>query len=233
MFKNMKIGMRLSLGFGTVLVLMAIMTVIGITQLSSLSSNINLLVDDRYPKTVWANNVINNINIIARSLRNAILVTDLETQKREMDRIAEARGKIKENINKLEQTIGSQRGKELLRALQEVRSANVSSQDRLVQWIREGQHDQALSFLVGNYRNEQRQYFDAINNLLEYQGTLMRESGEEAITAYHSARNTMLGLALFAAVVGIGIAIWVTHSITRPLGSAVELANAMAQGDLT
>jgi methyl-accepting chemotaxis protein len=87
MFQNMKIGMRLGLGFGIVVMLMAGIAFLAISRMASLNQSIDLLINDRYPKTVWANNVIDNINIIARSMRNALLIQDAAGTRQEIARI--------------------------------------------------------------------------------------------------------------------------------------------------
>lgn len=69
MFKNMKIGMRLGFGFGLVVLLMVTIAFIGITRLGNLNREIENVVKDKYPKTVLANSIIGNVNVIARSMR--------------------------------------------------------------------------------------------------------------------------------------------------------------------
>jgi hypothetical protein len=41
-----------------------------------LSAEINIALHDRYPKTVMANTVIDNLNLIARSMRNMVISSD-------------------------------------------------------------------------------------------------------------------------------------------------------------
>ena len=51
MFKNLKIGVRLGLGFGLVLLFLAIIASIATTRISALNSNIEDLVDGRIPRS--------------------------------------------------------------------------------------------------------------------------------------------------------------------------------------
>jgi methyl-accepting chemotaxis protein len=70
MFKNLRIGVRLGLGFGAVLILMSLLALIAFTKLAQLNQEIDHMVNDRFPKTVWANDVIEQVNIIARVTTN-------------------------------------------------------------------------------------------------------------------------------------------------------------------
>ena len=104
MFKNLKIGMRLGLGFGLVLVLLAIISATAVLRVGQISTEITDVVNDKFPKTEWANTVVDNVNVIARALRNSLLVKPEEIQA-ELDRVGVARKAITENIEKLEKSI--------------------------------------------------------------------------------------------------------------------------------
>jgi len=235
MFKNMKIGMRLGLGFALVLVLLAAVAFVGINRLSGLNDNIDILVKDRYPKTVWANDIIDNVNTIARSMRNILIyksLLDRDTSK-QIDRIQSSRTIIAEQMKKLDETITTVAGKEHLRRVNNARLAFIAEQDVFLNLIASGEYAKAGDNLRTVLRDKQGIYFDAINDLIKYQGKLMEESGQIAAENYLQARNSMAILALLAAIFAIAVAFWVTRSITRPIFTAVDVAQRMANGDLT
>lgn len=91
MLKNLKIGTRLNLGFGILLVFMMVVGGYGIKSINSLSEEIELLVEDRMVKVEQANAIIDQINIVARATRNMIIDDNKENQAKEAQRIAEAR----------------------------------------------------------------------------------------------------------------------------------------------
>ena len=107
MFKNMKIGVRLGIGFAVTLVLLITIAVIGYTRLSTLNSEIEDLIKDKFPKTVLANDIIDQINVNARAMRNALLVKDPAEVQKEMDRIVAARKLIGEGFDKLDKATPS------------------------------------------------------------------------------------------------------------------------------
>jgi len=75
---NMKIGQRLTLGFGIVIALLIAITILSNTQLGQLSNSIHLITKDRYPKTVLANAVQIEVNKIALNLRDIMLSSDAD-----------------------------------------------------------------------------------------------------------------------------------------------------------
>ena len=78
MFKNLKIGVRLGVGFGLVLMLLIVVSSLAYQRLGVLNGEINDLVRDKFPKTVQANDIINEVNVVARITRNAILAATPE-----------------------------------------------------------------------------------------------------------------------------------------------------------
>ncbi|MBW8365237.1 MAG: MCP four helix bundle domain-containing protein [Rhizobium sp.] len=232
MFKNMKIGVRLGLGFGLVLVLLSVIAFIGITRLSNLNTQIEDLVKDKYPKTVMANDIIGSINQIARSMRNTVIMDKRDEIEKELNTIQEARKTIKDRLEKLDAVITTEKGKALLKVVVDARGAYVAGQDQFLKLVSEGKQGEAKVLLLTEVRAKQLTYFNAVSDLLTFQGELMDESGKLATESYNSARSLMIALAIAAILLAAGIAFWVTRSITKPINEAVGVANQLAEGDL-
>jgi len=232
MFKNMKIGVRLGLGFGLVLVLLAVIAFIGITRLSSINDSINDMVNDKYPKIVWANNINDGINQIARSMRNILLMEDKAKIDKELEVIQESRKEIKETLAKLDEKIKSEKGKERLKAVEEKRAIFVSGQETFIKLAGDGKLDEAKNELLTTLRPQQLEYMKALADLINFQEELMTDSGKQAEDEYRSARTLMITLALAAALMGAFVAFFVARSVTKPLAEAVNVANNLASGNL-
>ncbi|MEW6765122.1 MAG: methyl-accepting chemotaxis protein [Pseudomonadota bacterium] len=233
MFSNMKIGTRLAGGFGAVVLLMVVIAIVGTTRLADMNSSISLMVDDRYPKTEVANTIIGNMNTIARAMRNTLLVKGADEVKAELARIEKAREAIVENFKKLETTITSVDGKAMLQKALDARAEYVKLQDQFLELVKQGRMDEATYVLVTEVRQAQGAYIAAVGDLIAFQGGLMKQAGKDAAEAYAEARALMIGLAILAFLLALGIALWIMRSITRPLNEAVQVANRLAEGDLT
>ncbi len=57
MFANMKLAVRLGLGFGAVILMLLISTYIGYSGLKMGADDLDRMVNDRFPKTVLANDI--------------------------------------------------------------------------------------------------------------------------------------------------------------------------------
>lgn len=232
MFRNMKIGMRLGLGFGLVLIMLCALAFIGISRLSTLNGNIDVLITDRYPKTVMTNDLINFINIIDRAMLSIALEKDPAQEKKSIDAIINAKTGIKETLEKLSPMIKSDKGKDLLKTVMEARAAFMDVQDRFLQATQEKKMAEADALVLVEAPRLHAAYVDALVKLDEYQQALMVQSGKESTAEYQDAFRVMLVLAVVAALLGLAAAFWITRSVTRPLSEAIGVANQLADGDL-
>ncbi|QFY43295.1 methyl-accepting chemotaxis protein [Candidatus Methylospira mobilis] len=233
MFRDTKMGMRLSLSFGFILILMASIAWFGTARLGELNESIKLISGDRYPKTVLANDIIKQVNIVARAMRNALLLTDKELAAKELDRVEEVRKAINDDMARLEKTITTDQGKATLAAVKDARSKYLLVQDNFIRIMKSGQNKEASVYLMDEVRPLFTPYMDAITNLINIQSELVEKAGQEAQANYQSAWQLMLLLTCLALVLSGIVTFWVTRSITRPLKEAVDAADKIAVGDLS
>ena len=164
---TMTVGTRLGLGFGAVITLMIIISVLGISNMRSINADLDNIIHDKFPKTVWANNMLGGINVIARAMRNALLETSPDKIKNELSRIDDQRDIIKLNLTKLEETVRSPEGLAALKEVQDARNAYIGSQDEFIKLVKAGKQDEAKELLLTRIRSEQRAYIDAVTKLIE------------------------------------------------------------------
>jgi methyl-accepting chemotaxis protein len=149
MFANMKIGVRLAIGFAAVLALLVAVAAIGLARIAALNTEVEGLVNDKFPKTVQANNMEVAINVIARHLRNAYIYEGAETQ-RAVDAIPEQRKVISDAIAHLEKTILSVEGKAVLKKVVEARAEYVKDQDTFLEMLKDGKRKEIPPFMQTN-----------------------------------------------------------------------------------
>jgi methyl-accepting chemotaxis protein len=232
MFRNLNIGIRLGIGFAMVLVLLAIITGLAFVRIGAISDEVENLVHDKFPKTVEANSIIDDINVIARALSNSLVVKPGDVAA-ELAEVEGARQNIVDNFAKLQDTIRSAQGKALLAKAQADREVFIADQDHFLQLQKTGKRDEAVDFMEHQMRGTQRTYIDAVAALVEFQSELMTKDGERTALVATRTRETILAMGLLAVIVAAGFAAWVTRSITRPLDETMAVANALAEGDLT
>ncbi len=234
MFKNMKIGMRLGLGFGLILIFLSVIAFMGITHMADIKEDLDVVDKESNVKISHANDMLTQMNIIARSVRNmALLGTDLQAAQKEKERIIAARIKYDEFRDKMTAIVKTESGKKQMHDISEAYATTKPQIDMAMELIQAGKLEPAVALLVGDIRTSQLKLFDAIEAMIEYQEANSKTLVEEANKSYNSAFKLIVVLAIASLVLGVGIAIWITRSITQPIGVAVKVANQLAAGDLT
>lgn len=232
----MKVKNRLILGFSGMLLLLALLAGISFKSINDMMDNIEVMTNDKFPKTQWAHNITDQINIIARSMRNTLIVKDQATIDKELGRIQEARKVIKENLDKLDQTIASEQGKLLLKAVHDARAPYLEAQDRFIQLAGSGKQKEAADYLLNEVRKLQTVYFEAIGKLIEHQVRAMNQAGTDARDTVNNSLDLILAISLVSLLTGIVMAFSITKALIRQLGAepgyAAEVVKNLADGDL-
>ena len=230
MFKNMKIGVRLAIGFCATLALLIIVAGIGMARINQISGDIRALVQDDFPKTVLANEMVEALGVNARILRNAYIFKGAEAQK-ELDRLPEQSRIISESLAKLEQMITTDAGKASLQKVKVARAAYVQDMGRYVDMIKAGQLEEAASMLSAALRTSQGNYIASVQSLTEGQTVLIAERGKAAEELAKSAERLLMILTGLAVVLSAVLGWLITRSITAPTRQLMDHANDMAAGN--
>ena len=231
--KNLKIGTRLTLGFMLITIFMIVVSAISIVRMGGLNDDTKLIVEDRAPKVLWVHSYIVSLNRQARSFRNILLFKDTKAIDREQERISAERKNAGEMFAKLESTITSEKGKLLLGSIADHRDKFGELIKRYDTLVDQNEKEAAFDLLMTEVRPEQLAYMDSLNKLIDYQTELMHASGDEADATYKNARMIMIALTIAAIILALGVTVYITTSITRPMGEAVKIAQTVAKGDLT
>ncbi|CAH2031223.1 methyl-accepting chemotaxis protein [Trichlorobacter ammonificans] len=231
MLKNMKIGSRLGFGFGVIMVLLVVVGGFSVMEINDMNGNINRMANEMFPKTVAANDVIDQVNVAARALRNMALVKSPQDMEKEYARIPEARKIIDEKLKYLNSTITSEKGKGLLKALNDVIPGYRKSTEDYLKLLRAGKSEEALAILMGDLRKSQNAYIAAVNDIIHYQTELMNQAGTTAAADASKAKTIVISLLVVALALGVLLGVMITRSITRPVNACVDAANKIAQGD--
>jgi methyl-accepting chemotaxis protein len=237
MFRNLKVSSRLALGFGVVSVLLAAVVLLGIHSLASLSANVDEMVTDKYPKVVISYDTIGNIQEIAIAMRNIVLTDSQDETRRELAQIDESRNDQRKDIEKLDHLVKSATGRQVLDGVMQQRQKYLVVQDQFIRLANEGKRAEARDLLTTQIQPLQVAYIKAIEKLIEHQDVAMQQSGKEAAEEYVGTRNQLTMLGVAAVLLGVGMAFWITLSLTRTLGGepayAADLLGRIADGDLS
>lgn len=127
-------------------------------------------------------------------------------------------------------------------------AAYKAEQDNVLKLSREGKDQDAKSLFQGDTRQKLAPVAEALGKMVEVNAREAGEAEKSSEAVYNQNRTIQLGLLALAVILGIGIAVFVSRSISSSIGriaegaerlattdlpSLVRIAEAMADGDLT
>ena len=231
---NLKIGTRLGLGFGVVVLLLAAVALVAITRINLINHATERILSDSFVKLTLARQIQTEVNVQSRLLRNAVIgAADPAEVREQLGKLDVSLKANEEYIVKLDTMLTLPKGKELFKTLSERRDAYTAVRNALVKLIRDGQPEQAGKYVSKELRAVQTPYFNAINAMEDFQESLMKKDGDEIAAGGALAVRLSAFLSLTAAIMAVLIGWFITRSITVPVNRAVTLAQTVAAGDLS
>ncbi|WP_304657621.1 methyl-accepting chemotaxis protein [Caballeronia sp. Lep1P3] len=230
---NLKVGARLTIGFGIVVVLLRVIAAINFLSMRGLNSELTLITDDRLVKAAEVSKAKDAASLTVLRLQRAAITgraEDIETMKAG---VVEASKATSQRLERVDRMITSPRGREMFSALVEARGRNTAARNETITLLTAGKIEEARAHITGPVADAQAKYFAALDGLLAYQFELVDESAKQAHSAYDRAVALSLAATIAAVLVAIAAMLVITRSVTKPLGSALEAMKALEQGDLT
>jgi len=233
MFANMKIGLRLTLGFAIVLALMAALAAIGINGMATVEGRLDDVVKNNIYKTKLNNDMSEAIHIVTRITRTIVLLEDPAAIAAEKKKLDQYRQKYNEAWDALEKLPASEKGK-AIRA--KIKAGAVEARpltDKVLDLALAHKDAEATKILMGEAAPATQKWQDALDENTVLQEENIKNASAAASKGYDSAFQLMVTLAALAILFGALLAWVLTRSITGPVNQALKVANHLAEGDLT
>ncbi len=115
----------------------------------------------------------------------------------------------------------------------EARKAYLSSRDTVFAAKKAGDDAKAQQAFESQFVPANQQFLELMDKLLRTQRQELDDAAARSQDANVSARIALAVFSLCALIVGAGLSVWLTRSITRPLNEAADTADAIANFDLT
>jgi methyl-accepting chemotaxis protein len=237
---NMKVGMRLALGFALVLVLMVILTVVGIVRTGQIQSRLDHVIGVSNVVTRLVVDMRNNVSERVTSLRTLTLMTDPADMEPELKRFKEQTAKYDALQQKLSEKFAleaSAEEKALLAQIKEAEGVAMPAIAKASELYLANNAMDATRVMVKEIRPAQKKWLEALDQLADREDKQNTQTQLDAGAQYASARNFMLMTLLVAVAIGVAAAIVITRGLLKQLGGepgyTSKIATSIAEGDLS
>jgi methyl-accepting chemotaxis protein len=236
MLSNLKIGSRLALAFGALLLLLCAVAGVGGYQ----SSRINDRAVDLGQNWLPSVKLLGELRSQVSSARRASLGHVIEGQKDAKAKQAAAHEllvgkKIPDTLMAYEKLVSSPEEGKLLEKIKSLWAAFAEDDRKLIALSDGGEASFAAArqLATGATAESYSKLSAAIEEDVQLNVAGAANSTDVAAATFHSAIVVIAVAVVTALAAGLVLGIAITRSITRPIHRAVEVASAVADGDLT
>ncbi|MDT8999067.1 methyl-accepting chemotaxis protein [Paucibacter sp. APW11] len=233
MLNNLRIGTRLGLAFAIVIALLLASLAAGITVLNHVSVTMEQVVDDRYAQIALSSAIKDVGDKGVVTIGRILLSNSADEAKKYIDQYAALRAQNTENFARFEKLLHTDESKAIFAEQTEARKAYGAAVRKFFELQGAGKREEAMAVYQGEMATLQPRYYALIDKMVAHQEKGMADDVSEAKAATQRGRFGMVLFSAFAVLLGVGTAIFITRSITRPIDHAISLAEAVAEGELT
>jgi len=233
----MKVGTRLGLGFGTVLVLLMVVAGLGIFNMYRLNTQLERIVQLNVAKLGLVGEMSEAVHIVARVSRTLVMLDDDALIRRELQKLQAARAGYDRANDQLNQLPASAEGLAMRNRIDAARAAARPLTNQLLELALAHKDAEATALLMAQAGPATQAWQDVMD---ENTALIKRQNAADATaaaSAYRSARALMLSLSALALAAGVVAAVLIARRLLRQLGGepehAAEIAGRIASGDLT
>jgi methyl-accepting chemotaxis protein len=234
---NLKVGQRITAGFGVLALLLLAVAGGGLVSLHSVHGDVDELVKDRIPKLSKAADVQFSLAESARHSRNILIFEDKAKIQEEINAVREERAVRAPLVAWLEEHANDADAKAALAETEEARSRYNPNEDGYLKLAESGDLAAAKRMLLDQTRPLQIEYQKKIARFREVQDAIVQRAGGMATNTYQTALSVVSALSALALALAAGIGFLLTRSISRELGGepdyAAGLARQIAAGNLS
>jgi methyl-accepting chemotaxis protein len=230
---NIKIGRRLQLAFGLVIVLLLGTVFAAVSGLQHLNDSTKNLASGVWPRAKTANAALVGARSSFGRVAQLAVTTDPAGRDTARLRLNENIKTFTTSIDALDGLLVTEKGKALNAQAKLDRDAYTAVIGRVLALSDANNHDEASKLAFAEAMPAMQKLSQGLHDQAEFQQGRFTDATTDAEAVFDSSRATLIGAASLAVLLAIAAAIIIGRSIVRPLEQAVRVARTVAGGDLT
>ena len=226
MFKNRKMSTKLSLGFGIMVVISAVMMIVAIMELKNVGALTNQLYQNPFTVSTQSIMLQKELQIMGRELRGMILYKDPSC----FDSVTAAHDRAKENLAIVEQKFLGDR--QLITGMsQELDEMEVVAGE-INRLVLSGKYEEALDVGTNDFKAKIVSATETSQAIVDTAMNKALEFNDAASATLKSTTLLLLILLALMVAISVGIIIALSRAISRPVSQMAGAAKKLAAGTL-
>ena len=231
-FDNIKIGKKLGIGFGVLIVLMAIICAVSIINSQMSNAMLVRLMEVDEAKMKYANEIKDAIDSITRSVALMPFASP-EVVQMEKNNIQILRPKYRQAVEKLEKLLETKEEKEIANEFKEVVKRGAEVNNKIIELVTDGKKQEAQQLYETETLQTTKQLVNATNKLMDLQEKLLAERVKRLLSFSRTILIIIVIVGVISVIIGIFMSIKITKNIKAPVEKAAEQLELISKGDFT
>jgi methyl-accepting chemotaxis protein len=240
LFTRATVQTRLMFGFGAVIVMMIVITVVGINNVNAIDKEMTVITDMNSVKQRYAINFRGSVHDRAIAIRDVVLVREnheLQSALRDISNLETFYNESRVPLDEL-MTNGSTSSEEnILELIKRVESKTMPLVKQVIDEIQQGNEQQAEELLLTSVRPAFVEWLAAINQFIDFQEVENQKATKmvrETAASFEGIMLMLSGIAfLISGFIVYGIARGIKISLDGEPSDVANLLSRVADGDLT
>ncbi|ETX12304.1 methyl-accepting chemotaxis protein [Marinomonas ushuaiensis DSM 15871] len=233
MFGFTTIRGRLTASYLVLLILLLVVVGLSATRFQSLSSNIRGIVDENAALV----ELTGELNVNAESLASRLLLLFVLEERDQRvaiyKEIDERNRNMDASLETMTNLVTSEKNKAVVEALKTQRVIYQAALQSTVEALEFGELSDAKAQMAGATRDELQTFLNQTEALAESERNMMQVRQQATLSESEIAILMIIGVGVFAILIGSVMSVLITRSIVNPLGKMASLLDYVAKGDLS
>ncbi|MDD2321681.1 MAG: methyl-accepting chemotaxis protein [Geobacteraceae bacterium] len=232
-FAKLRIGPKMGLVFGFVLVMMLSIMYFGINGTSTVKGSMEGLINGEYQKTVYAFRASSSLEQLMVAVQKVVMVNDAGMVLRLKKELEDARASYRENLKNLEELEKDPRGIKLIDEAKSQSSVAAAANNRVVELALANKRDEALSLLLKEAAPLTKKVQDIFDAQVRFQEDTVKASYAKAVSVYERQRIMIFIAGALAFILGLAGAIFLIRNFVTRLNRVAGAMGRIADGDIS
>jgi methyl-accepting chemotaxis protein len=235
MLKDVKIGRRLGLAFGSVLLLTGVVCAAAYWGLSSMNSMAKDVLEVAYPLVAQSQQARSSTLALRRYEKDGFLnIGNAEKEAEYLDKWTEQKQALDESLAALDKLVQSDGDRDIVRSMRADSTTYEEGFHKVLAAMREGKvkTPQEANAAIADVKDEIRRLESTASDFAMKHANAMQALDTVVTTSVKRTLAIMFVVMAAALVLTAVAGVVITRSITNPLAAAVKVAEQVAEGDL-
>ncbi|GGH89116.1 methyl-accepting chemotaxis protein [Pseudomonas fluvialis] len=231
--RDVRVATRAGVGFALLALLVLLVGSFSLMQMGKLHSQGEYINQTVMPSLASINTISTDILRVRALTLRLMIQRDPSQQQQAIRTLDELKGHLHDSERKYESLLEADNERAMFQRLMNAQRAYMSEQQRIVELVPQGRHDEALAVANGPLNQHADDLFRALNELTQFNNDNAAAAQKQSEAIYQSAFNLVVAIIVAAIALTILLAVLLTNSIVQPLRKAVGVAQVVAKGDLS